>query len=264
MSDKNCALLFGDISGPSGLRTIYFDLKSVAKKYSPSIIIANGENSEGGYGVSQQSISKIFESGVNVITSGNHAFDNASGVELYDSTLNLLRPENFMSGNPGKGWCIFSTNDSLQIAVLNLHVPSGIQTVENLYTSADKAINKIRKTTPIIFVDLHGEYAYQKEAFAFEFDGRVTAVCGTHTHVQTMDEKILKGGTAYITDIGMCGANESVIGADIQSSIKKMNSGVPIKMPVVEAKECILQGVAIYFDKVSGKANAIERINYVS
>lgn len=260
MSTIKTALMLGDVCASGGIRAIYFQLPAIKTTHNPEIVIANGENSADGYGISEESAKNLLKAGVDVITSGNHIFDSGKSDKLLETEPNILRPANFPQGNPGTGDKIFTSTSGIKIAVINLHTPSGYSYTENLYTTAEKLINKIRKETNIIFIDLHGEYSHQKEAFAFEFDGLVTAVCGTHTHVQTMDEKILPKGTGYITDLGMCGVQDSVIGGDSQKSVERARSGVSSYIPPAENGKEEIKGAIISFDKESGLCVKIERI----
>ena len=251
--------MIGDISGNAGVKAVAFGLAQLRKEYNPSIVIANAENSAMGYGVSKEACEQLFRFGVDVITTGNHAFECVSDVAIFDQYDRLLRPENFCQGNTGHGSCIVDASDNLKIGVVNLHAPSGINSCDNLYSVGLRTISRIRKETPVIFVDLHGELSCQKEAFSFEVAGKVTAVCGTHTHVQTMDEKILPGGTAYMTDLGMTGVQDSVIGGSIELSLQRMITSVNIKVPPMDG-EGRIKGCVIEFDPDTGTAVSIRRI----
>ncbi len=251
--------MIGDISGSAGVKAVAFGLSKLKKDYNPSIVIANAENSASGYGISKEACEQLFRFGVDVITTGNHAFECAADVGIFDQYDRLLRPDNFYSGNIGHGSCVFETDDRLKIGVVNLHAPSGIGACDSLYSVGLKTISRIRKETPIIFIDLHGEIPSQKEAFSFEVAGKATAVCGTHTHVQTLDEKIVPGGTAYITDLGMTGVQDSIIGGSIELSLQRMLTSVPIKVPPAEGDGRIM-GCAIEFDGETGLALSIRRL----
>jgi metallophosphoesterase (TIGR00282 family) len=249
-------LLLGDVYGAPGCRALFFGLPKLRKQYEPDIVAVNGENACDGFGLDSAMMFKFFEAGVDVITSGNHIWQQDDLIPYLDSEPRLLRPANYPSGNPGKG-IAFSNG----CAVINLQGRYSMQPVDCPFRTGLAIAEKARKQTPLLFVDFHAENTAEKEALGFYLDGKVTAVVGTHTHVQTADEKILPNGTAYITDIGMCGPAESVIGSDPQSSILKQMTQMPYK-PVVCENPASIQGVLIEADRESGKALSITRIDF--
>lgn len=250
-------LFFGDVSGDAGIRALRFLLPGLKKQYDADMVIVNGENSDRGYGISPESLSLLKQCPIDVITLGNHAFERESGINDIDTDPMILRPENFIDVK-GRGYSVYEIN-GIKVGCANIHLRSGINgVVECPFKTADKIVKNLSKTTPIIFIDIHGEEGCEKEALFMYLKGRVSALCGTHTHVQTADEKILDG-TAYITDVGMCGTVNSVIGGDIAMSIRKAKDCMPVHIDVVEGKAAVM-GVCISVDIQTGKSTNIERI----
>lgn len=252
-------LFFGDVSGDAGLRALRFMLPNIKKQYCADAVIVNGENSDGGYGISEKSFASIKESGVDVVTLGNHALEKEEIYSILDQDKTLLRPHNFLDGNPGTGYGIYEGN-GVKYAVLNIHTRSGIASaVDCPYKATEKALKQILKETPIVIVDLHGEECYEKEAYLFAFKGQVSLILGTHTHVQTDDDKIASG-TGYITDVGMCGAIDSVIGGSIEASIERARTCLPMKIPAVTDR-AVLMGIKATIDVKTGKCLTFEKIS---
>lgn len=251
-------LFFGDVCGDAGLRALRFMLSDIKKEYNADMVIVNGENSDKGYGISESSFNILKQCPIDVITLGNHGLEKEDIYEELEINPMLLRPDNFMSGNPGKGSGIFEINGT-KVGVINLHTRSGINFVECPFKTADKLVNKLSKETKIIFIDIHGEETYEKEALHFFLKGRVSAVIGSHTHVQTMDEKIVEG-TGYLTDAGMCGAIASVIGGNIEESVNRARECLPKKVKAADGR-ATLMGVCVSIQKDTGKCVAVERIH---
>lgn len=249
-------LLLGDVYGAPGCRALFFGLPTLKKQLEPDLVIVNGENACGGFGLDSSMMFKFFEIGVDVITSGNHIWQQEDLLPYLDSEPRLLRPANYPPANPGKGLAF-----SKGCAVINLQGRYNLAPIDCPFRTGLSVVEKARKQTPLIFVDFHAENTTEKEALGFYLDGKVTAVVGTHTHVQTADEKILPKGTAYLTDLGMCGPCESVIGSDPAASAIKQRTQMPYK-PVVCEGPASLNGVLVTADPKTGKALSIERINY--
>ncbi len=249
-------LLLGDVYGAPGCRALFFGLPKLKKMYEPDFVVVNGENASNGFGLDSDMMFKFFSSGVDVITSGNHIWQQEDLIPFLDSEARLLRPGNYPSGNPGKGLAIVNG-----MAVINLQGRYGMMPLDCPFRTGKVLCEKARRETPIVIIDFHAENTTEKESLGFFLDGKVSAVVGTHTHVQTADEKILPKGTAYITDLGMCGPVESVIGSESASSIKKQLTQMPYK-PVVSEGESALCGVLVTVDSVTGMAESIERIQY--
>lgn len=249
------ALLLGDVYSDSGIRVLFFKLKELIKKYRADFVVVNGENACGGFGISVDNMQKLFEMGVDVITSGNHIWNQEEIFPYLDSQDRLLRPANYPSSVPGHGYTVYKN-----VGVINLQTRLYMPQTDDPFRCASDIIRKIKNQTNIILVDFHGESSEEKEALAYHLNGHVSCVVGTHIHVQTCDERILDKGTAYITDLGMCGPGNSVIGCDIDVAIKRQKTQLPIKS-VSSDSEPAINGVVLKCDADTGKAISIERIN---
>ena len=205
-------LFIGDIVGEPGRHAVAQVLPKLKQNLAIDITIANGENSAGGIGITKETALDIFESGVEVITLGNHVWSKRDVYPYLDEETRIVRPANYPAGAPGRGWTVCRTRDGRKIGILNLCGRVFMETLENPFTVADKVIETLSAETSVILVDFHGEATSEKTAFSWYVDGRVSAVLGTHTHVQTADERILPKGTAFLTDTGMTGPMDSVIG----------------------------------------------------
>ncbi len=252
------ALILGDIVGKPGCRALFIGLKGLIKRNSVDVVIANGENAAEGYGLTPEIARSIFQSGVDVITSGNHIWQKQEIFPLLDSEERLLRPENYPSGVPGHGSCLVEIGD-VKIGVMNLEGRLQMSNIRCPFKVADHLIGKLKQVTNIILVDFHAEIPEEKEALGYYLDGRVSAVVGTHTHVQTADERILPGGTAYITDIGMTGPADSVIGMKVEDALRRSLTQMPIRMEVAD-KPADIMGVVVEIEIPSGRARSIKRI----
>ncbi|HEA47447.1 MAG TPA: TIGR00282 family metallophosphoesterase [bacterium] len=252
-------LVIGDIIGKPGRRAIADLLPKLKRKHRIDMVIVNGENAAGGIGITSQITQELHLLGIDVITSGNHVWKHK---EIY-GTLNkdpyLLRPANYPPLVPGKGSCIFSVGKEDKVGVLNLMGRVFLAELDCPFRKADEEIEKLSRKTKIIIVDIHGEITSEKTAIGWYLDGRVSAVVGTHTHIPTADERVLPKGTAYITDLGMVGSLNSVIGIKTEIALKRFLTQIPIRFEV-EKKNIYLQGVVITIDNKTGKAKNIERI----
>ncbi|MGA3163994.1 MAG: TIGR00282 family metallophosphoesterase [Verrucomicrobiota bacterium] len=261
-------LFIGDIVGQPGRRAVAELLPKLREQHSLDFVIANGENSAGGSGITPKTAEEIFSAGVDVITSGDHLWDQKEVMELLASEKRFLRPLNYPPGTPGQGSAVFQiqnsklkTQNSLPIAVLNAQGRAFMQPpLENPFLLAAEEVKKLREQTKIIFVDFHAEATSEKIAFARFLDGQVSAVVGTHTHVQTADEQIFPGGTAYLTDAGFTGPHESVLGREIEPVIKRFLTGMPQRFEVAK-NNVLLHGAMIEIDDASGKALKIQRVS---
>lgn len=252
-------LFIGDIFGQPGKTAIHELLPSIVKQYAPDVVIANGENIAGGFGITVNLAQKLFRYGIDVITTGNHIWDRPEADELLDSKLNVLRPINFPRGASGRGSLVFETREAGKIAILNAQGRVFMRCIDDPFRVAEKEIAKLREITPNILVDFHAEATSEKKAFGFFLDGKVSAVVGTHTHVQTSDNQILPKGTAFITDVGMTGAHESVIGVKPELGMEFLLSGRNVRFTPAE-RDIRLQGVLIDIDKY-GAGESIERLD---
>lgn len=252
-------LAIGDLIGSSGIKKLKNELPKIIENEKIDFVIVNGENSAEGMGITKRNFEDILEEKVDAITMGNHTWGKKDIFQFIDHPK-LLRPANYPKGVVGKGYNIYSCKNK-KIAVINLIGRVDINVLsENPFIIAKEIINKIKNQVNMIFVDFHAEATAEKIAMGNFLDGNVTAVYGTHTHVQTADEKILPKGTAYITDIGMTGPKNSVIGMDIQASIKRFETTLPERYKIATG-ECFLNGIIFEIDDNTNKVNKIKRIN---
>lgn len=249
-------LFLGDVVGDMGCDILEKKMYSLKQKYKIDLVVVNGENSATGNGLTRYSYQRLVSVGADVITTGNHCFKRKEALPLYDENDTLLRPANFPQGVPGHGYTTLDLG-YCQIAVVNLMGTTYMEPLDNPFFCIDSVLDEIDARN--IIVDIHSEATSEKKAMGFYLDGRVTAVIGTHTHVQTADEMILPKGTAYITDAGMTGPELSVLGVKSELAIEKIKYHAPVKFEESE-NPCFINGVVIDFDESSGKANKIIRI----
>ena len=262
VSEKIRALILGDIVGQPGCRAVFIGLKSLIKEYRSDIVVINGENAADGFGITPEIASWIFASGADVITSGNHIWQKREIYPLLNSDESILRPANYPSSVPGKGYVILDVKGT-KIAVLNLQGRRNFGDLDCPFRIGLEYSKKLRTKSKIIIVDFHAESVEEKEALGIYLDGRVSAVLGTHTHVQTADERILPGGTAYLSDLGMTGPSDSVIGSDQTISVRRSLTQMPLKHEVAD-NPAVISGVVLDLDAVTGKCLSIKRFNKVS
>lgn len=249
-------LFIGDIVSHSGCEFLGSKLYGIKKDYNIDITVVNGENSADGNGITPFSCDYLTKIGADVITTGNHAFRRREAAEVFENTEHLIRPLNYPEGVVGKGVYLLDMG-RCRVAVVNLMGVVYMEPLDNPFSVIDKALKQL--DTPNIIVDFHAEATAEKKAMGYYLDGRVTAVLGTHTHVQTADEQILPAGTAYITDVGFTGPEESVLGVKKELAIEKQRLHFPVKF--VEADTpCYINGVVVDFDEKTGRARSIERI----
>lgn len=253
-------LAVGDIVGKTGINKLKECLPNLIKKHEIDFVIVNGENAADGMGLTQKLYKDILKTNVDIVTMGNHTWGKKDIFEFIDDE-HIIRPANYSANNPGKGYRIFEKNGK-KIAVINLigRVTMGILS-ENPFLIAKQIVEQIKSQTDIIIIDFHAEATAEKIALGYYLDGEATIIFGTHTHVQTADEKILKKGTAYITDIGMTGPKNSVIGMDVKASIKRFETSLPERYKVAE-DEGIFNSCLFEIDDKSNKVKMIERINF--
>ena len=261
-SDKTSikALIIGDVIGQPGCRAVFFSLPQLIKSLSPDLVVVNGENAADGFGITEEIATKIFAAGAHVITTGNHIWQKQDSYPYMDSEPRLLRPLNYPPGVPGHG------SFELQLAgtsilVANLQGRAQLPSTDCPFRATDELLRRSKAAVKI--VDFHAELTAEKEAFALDFDGRLTAVLGTHTHVTTADERVLPRGTAYITDMGASGPRHSVIGFDPAISVRRSLTQLPLRNEVLDAP-AVLHGVLVHADTKTGHAQAIERITHAS
>ncbi len=252
-------LFIGDIIGQPGRQALKALLPNITGKYKTDFVIANGENAAAGFGITETTASEIFACGVNVITTGNHVWDKKEALTYLAKEHRVLRPVNYPPDVPGNGSIVVTTPGQISVAVLNIAGRVFMNSLDCPFRAAKTALESIRESANIIIVDFHAEATSEKIAFAYYLDGLVSAVIGTHTHVQTADEKILPNGTAYISDVGMTGPMHSVIGIDKNQIIGKFLTGMPRKFDIADGKS-MLNAVVVDIDEKNGKATGIQRI----
>jgi 2',3'-cyclic-nucleotide 2'-phosphodiesterase len=253
-------LFIADIIGKPGLDCIIKHLKKIKSDHDIGFCIANGENGAGGRGLTESLAREYFSLGIDVITSGNHIFEKANFLKFLNENNRILRPINYPPINSGRGSTIINLADDLKIGVINAQGRTFMFPIDCPFRRISEEINLIRKNASIIIVDFHAEATAEKIALAFYLDGKVSAVIGTHTHVQTADERILENGTAYITDVGMTGPVDSVIGLNKTIAIKRFIHQTPFKYQTAEGI-AMFNGAVITINTSTGKAVKIERIN---
>lgn len=250
-------MMIGDVSGTAGMGALFLGLSSAVRDMKADFVICNGENAAAGFGITIDNYNAMKSAGVHVITSGNHIWQKDEIFQIMDRNDDILRPANYPEPCIGKGMTIKSV-DGVEIAVINAQGRVNMMTIDDPFRKVESLVRNARKRTPLVFVDFHAESSEEKEALAFSLDGTVSAVVGTHTHVQTRDERILPQGTAYITDLGITGVQNMVIGSDPTKSIERQLTQLPIRSECAEGKGR-MQGVLIEVDKTTGKALSIER-----
>lgn len=254
-------LFIGDIYGSLGRATVKKYLPKIVEEYKINFVIANGENAAHGRGITEAMYKEFLDEGIHVLTMGNHTFDNRDIYNFIDNANNLLRPANMDKSVPGKGYDIFNLND-IKIAVISLMGRTYMQPFDCPFRKFDTIYDEIINITPLIIVDFHAEATSEKIAFAYYVDGRATAVIGTHTHVPTNDYRLLPNKTAYITDVGMTGPLNGVIGVNSENVINRFINGLPTRFTPVEEGETQFNAVVITIDSKTFKAKNIESINY--
>ncbi|MFH1845940.1 MAG: TIGR00282 family metallophosphoesterase [Candidatus Omnitrophota bacterium] len=253
-------LFIGDIVGKPGRTIAKKTIKFLRKKEKIDFVIANGENAAGGSGLTPAISEELFNSGIDLLTSGDHIWKKRDIYNFLKGTNNVLRPLNYPSGAPGTGSAVIEVNGGqYKIGVMNLIGRVFMEAVECPFRMAKEEVERLRKETPVIIVDIHAEATSEKAAMGWYLDGKVSAVVGTHTHIQTADEKILPGGTAYITDCGMAGPYDSVIGRKKEAVIERFLTQLPARFDMA-VDNIEMHGVLIDIDERTGKALAIKRV----
>lgn len=254
-------LFVADIVGEEALDFVADLLPRIKNHYNIEFTIVNGENADKGKGITARQVKRLQEIGVDCITSGNHVWDQRKKDVLVQYAGYILRPCNYPEGNLGLGSHIFKLNDGRKIGVLNLQGRSFLYAIDCPFRTAEKEIRRLRSETPLIFIDFHAEATAEKQALAWHLDGKVSTLIGTHTHVQTADERILPNGTAYLTDAGMTGPVDSVIGMDTQRAIDRFMLQSHVYYALAKGN-IRLNGVVIDIDDTTGKSSDIRRLNF--
>ncbi len=252
-------LVVGDITGKPGRRILKDTLPRLRRDHGVAFVIANGENAAAGAGITAEIAEEILAAGVDVITGGNHIWHQRSSYELLDSHARILRPLNFPPGVPGRGVTVAEAGNGTRVAVMSLQGRVFMQELDDPFRAAREEAERLRAQTPVIIIDFHAEATSEKIALGWHLDGHVTAIVGTHTHVQTADERILPGGTAYITDVGMTGPRDGVIGMDREIILERFLTQLPARFEVAKGP-AQLNAVLVDADERTGRARAIARI----
>lgn len=253
-------LFIGDIVGQPGRRVVKALVPGLRDRFSLDCVIANGENSAGGSGITPGTAAEIFEAGVDVITSGDHLWDQKEVVQLLEAEPRFVRPLNYPQGTAGQGSTLFCGDGKPPLAIINVQGRTFMTALENPFHAMLAEVEKRRTETPLIFVDVHAEATSEKIAMGRVLDGKVSAVVGTHTHVQTADEQIFPGGTAFLCDAGFTGPHEGILGREIDPIVTRFLTNTPQRFGI--AKERVfLQGAVIEIDDATGKAISIARVS---
>lgn len=251
-------LFVGDVSGSPGRRALSKLLRALRSRLCADFVVVNGENAAGGLGITRPTATALFDAGADVITLGNHTFAKRDVAAYLDEEPRILRPANYPPGVAGRGWGLYNIGSN-KIAVINLLGRIFMDPMDCPFRAADAVLEEIGGRAKMTVVDMHAEATSEKAALAWYLDGRVSAVIGTHTHVQTSDERVLPRGCAFLTDVGMTGVRDSVLGLNIDSVIERFMTQVPTKFTLAEGP-AVLHGALIEIDPATGRALSIERI----
>jgi len=254
-------LFIGDIVGSPGRKIVHDRLADIHTQRQIDLCIANGENSASGFGITPRLAEEIFSAGVEVITGGNHIWDRREILEFFPHEPRLIRPANFPPGLPGKGTFVGKTRAGVGFAVLDLQGRTFMAAIDDPFRAAIAELAAIPAEVKVIVVDMHAETTSEKQAMGWYLDGKVSAVLGTHTHVATADEHVLPAGTAYITDVGMTGPHDSVIGMEKQGVVQRFLDSMPMRFVVAEG-DVQMNTVLIDVDEETGHARSIQRLNF--
>ena len=251
--------MLGDIVGKVGRDAALTMMPTLQETYDPDLVIANGENAAAGRGITPEIAKALFAAGVDAITLGNHTWGRRDIGEYLEQELRIMRPANYPEGTPGRGFALFTARDGTKVGVANLMGRTYMDPLDDPFRAADKILNCFQGRAAVTFIDFHAEATSEKSAIGYYLDGRASVVVGTHTHVQTADERILPHGTAYITDVGMVGPQDSIIGMETEAVVDKFLTQLPRKFQVAEGP-VTLCGIVADVDPSTGLATHIERI----
>lgn len=253
-------LFLGDVVGEPGRNAVIAQLPRLKELHAVDFVIVNGENAAGGRGITPKITIDLLRAGVSVVTTGDHIWDQKEIFSFIDTEPRLLRPVNYPPGAPGNGSIVLETAKG-KVGVINVQMRTFMQPIlENPFPAVEAAVAAMRQETPVIFVDAHGETTSEKIAIGRFLDGKVSAVIGTHTHVQTADEQIFPGGTAFLCDAGMCGPANSILGRTAESIVNRFISNLPAIFPVAKG-DVRLCGVTVSIDETTGRAISLKRVN---
>lgn len=251
-------LFIGDVVGEPGRQMVKEYTMKLKQKYKPTVTIINGENAAAGKGITEKIYKGFLDAGAQAVTLGNHSWDKREIFEFIGSAKNLVRPANYPEGTPGKGYTFIKVND-IEVAVINAMGRTFLPAIDCPFRKLDEILEEVKKRTPYIFVDFHAEATSEKQAMGWYLDGRVTAVVGTHTHVQTADERVLPKGTAYLTDVGMTGPYDGILGVEKEAVLHRFLTSLPVKFEVTDGRTQ-LSAAIIDVDPKTGLAKSIKRI----
>lgn len=253
-------LFLGDIVGRPGRRAVKELLPSLYEEYDPHLVIANGENAAGGNGITRKTADEIFLSGVDILTMGNHVWDQKDVYDFIDHEERIVRPANYPPDSPGRGYVITYARDNTKVGIINLSGRVYLPALDCPFRMLDEIVPIINKQTKVIIVDFHAEATSEKMALGWYAAGRVSVVIGTHTHIQTADERVLPGGTGYITDVGMTGPQNSILGVKVEPVIEKFLTQRPVRFEVATGP-IQLNAIYLEIDNEKGITTTIKRVN---
>lgn len=253
-------LFIGDIVGKPGRDLVKSGLSALLEHHQIDFVIANVENAAAGFGITREIGDQLLDEGIEVMTSGNHIWDRKEALDYIGTEARLLRPANYPAGAPGNGSYLARTQDGRAVGVVNVMGRVFMVGIDDPFAVVQREIEALRPRTRIIFVDFHAEATSEKQAMGWHLDGKVTAVVGTHTHVQTADERVLPKGTAYMTDVGMTGPHDSIIGVEVGAALSRFLTAMPAKFETATGNPR-LNAVIIEADDATGKALGIERVS---
>ena len=250
-------LFVGDVVGAPGRRTLAALLPELRRRHEPDWVVVNGENASGGVGLNARNAQELLDLGIDAITLGNHAYRHRDIYPVLDSEAPIIRPANYPKGDPGRGWLVLE-RDGLRLAVVNMSGTVFVEAARSPFAEVDAVLAELRGKADHVLVDFHAEATSEKVAMGWHLDGRVTACVGTHTHVPTADARVLPGGTAFITDVGMTGARGGVIGADREHALRRFLTQTPVKLDTA-TEDPWLNAVLIEADG-DGRAERIQQV----
>jgi 2',3'-cyclic-nucleotide 2'-phosphodiesterase len=250
-------IFVGDIVGRPGRAGLANVMPELRERHAPDLVIANGENTAGGLGITEKTATELFDMGVDVITTGNHVYRHKDAYEFLDRADRVIRPANYMAGNPGRGHTIVTVGDR-RVAVINLSGTVQLRAARSPFPEADAIVDRVIRDADVIVVDFHAEVTSEKVAMGWHLDGRVAAVLGTHTHVPTADARVLPGGTAFISDVGMTGSRAGVIGVRREQALESFRTQMPVKFDT--ADEDVWVNAVLVTTRDDGLAESIEQV----
>ena len=254
-------LFIGDIVGRPGRQLVRLGLEAIVSRHEIDFVVANAENAAAGFGITREIGDELLELGIDVLTSGNHIWDKKEALDYIGTEPRLLRPANYPAGVPGNGSYVARARNGQTVGVINVMGRVFMLNIDDPFAVVLREIETMRQRTRLILVDFHAEATSEKAAMGWHLDGKVTAVLGTHTHVQTADERILPKGTAFLTDAGMTGPHDSIIGVEVEPALGRFLTGLPARFETASANPR-LNAVVVDADEATGKATDIERLSY--